>query len=121
LLEWTTWGGGGLGDPTTRPAEVVAMEVARKLVTVKGAMENYGVIVNAEDFSVNEEETKTCRAKIVAGRDAKAYKEQVYDRGGSLAELTESSLKETGLPAPRPQWVKDPYGPHVALPYVKEW
>lgn len=33
LLEWITWGGGGLGDPLTRPAEKVAMEVRRKLVT----------------------------------------------------------------------------------------
>jgi len=97
------------------------MEVARKLVTAKGARENYGVVVDEDDFSVKEEETKACRAKIVASRDANAYKEQVYDRGGTLAELTKSSLEETGLPAPRPQWVKDPYGPHVALPYVKEW
>ena len=45
LLEWQTWGGGGLGDPLTRPAESVALEVKRKLVTVDGAKSNYGVIV----------------------------------------------------------------------------
>ncbi|KAH8661657.1 putative hydantoin utilization protein A [Tricladium varicosporioides] len=120
LLEWVTWGGGGLGDPTMRPAEVVALEVARKLVTIEGAKKNYGVIVSPTDYSINEEETKACRARIVAARDMK-YVEKVYDRGGTLAELTASCLEETGLPPPKPQWEKDPYGPHVALPYVKEW
>ena len=52
LLEWQTWGGGGLGDPFTRPAETVALEVRRKLVTVSGAKENYGVIVNPETLEV---------------------------------------------------------------------
>ena len=116
-----TWGGGGLGDPTTRPAEKVAIEVARKLVTVKGAKENYGVIVDPNDYGVNEEETKACREKIVASRDAKVYKERVYDRGGSLAELSASCFEETGLMPPEPQWRKDPYGPHVTLDYVKDW
>ena len=90
------------------------MEVARKLVTVKGMRETYGAVVDEVEFSVNEEETKACREKMVSARD-KTYKDRVYDRGGSLAELT------TGLQSPRPQWVKDPYGPHVALPYVKMW
>ncbi|ODM24511.1 hypothetical protein SI65_02101 [Aspergillus cristatus] len=46
LLEWTTWGGGGLGDPLTRPAEKVALEVQRNLVTIKGARTGYGVVLN---------------------------------------------------------------------------
>ncbi len=121
LLEWVTWGGGGLGDPTTRPAEIVAMEVARKLVTVKGAKDNYGVVVDPDTFAIDETKSKARRAEIVAARDEKVYKERVYDRGGSLAELTASCFAETGLTPPRPQWAKDPYGPHVALPYVKRW
>jgi 5-oxoprolinase (ATP-hydrolysing) len=119
-LEWVTWGGGGLGDPTTRPAEKVALEVARKIVTVKGAKDNYGVVVKPRDYSVDEEETKACREKIVASRDAKVYNERVDDRGGSLAELMATCLEETGLPPPKAQWVRDPYGAHVALAYVKE-
>ncbi|CAL3969775.1 unnamed protein product [Diplocarpon coronariae] len=121
LLEWVTWGGGGLGDPTTRPSEVVAMEVARRLVTVRGAEDNYGVVVDPDTFAVNDDATRATRARIVASRDQRLYKERVYDRGGSLAELTASCFAETGLKPPRPQWVKDPYGPHVALPYVQEW
>lgn len=96
------------------------MEVARKLVTVKGAKENYGVIVDGNTFAVDEGATKTRREEIVAAR-TKVYEGRVYDRGGTLVELTATCLEETGLPPPKPQWEKDPYGPHVALPYVKEW
>ncbi|KAK7509908.1 uncharacterized protein IWZ02DRAFT_494858 [Phyllosticta citriasiana] len=52
VLEWVTWGGGGLGDPLTRPAETVALEVHRGLVTLPGARDKYGVVVNAADFSL---------------------------------------------------------------------
>ena len=120
LLEWVTWGGGGLGDPTTRPTHIVAMEVARKLVTVKGARENYGVVVDGSTFEVDDEATRVRRAEIV-GKRGKEYAGRVYDRGGTLAELSASCLEETGLPPPRPQWERDPYGPHVALPYVTDW
>lgn len=121
LLEWITWGGGGLGDPTTRPAEKVALEVSRKLVTVDGALKNYGVVVDGETFEVDKVKTKEAREKIVGARDQEVYKNTVYNRGGTLDELRASCLEETGLEPPRPQWIKDPYGPHVALPYVQEW
>jgi 5-oxoprolinase (ATP-hydrolysing) len=120
LLEWVTWGGGGLGDPLTRPAEKVALEVRRRLVTIQGAYDNYGVIVNPDDLSVREAETRALRTSMMAARDA-VGKAQQYDRGGTIEELTESCLKETGLPAPSPQWELEPYGPHMLLPYVKEW
>ena len=38
-----------------------------------------------------------------------------------MTKVLEECEKETGLKAPRPQWEKNPYGPHVGLPYVKEW
>ena len=122
LLEWITWGGGGLGDPLTRPAEKVALETHRKLVSVIGARENYGVVVNPVDFSVQVEDTETLRTEM---RDARPEAEKdttdCYDRGGTLEELARKCLEETGLEAPRPQWLDEPYGPHVALPYVNEW
>ncbi|KAB8073069.1 Hydantoinase/oxoprolinase-domain-containing protein [Aspergillus leporis] len=120
LLEWVTWGGGGLGDPLTRPAEKVALEVRRRLVTLDGARENYGVVVNPEDFSVFEDKTVTLRKTMKDARDALGQTPE-YDRGGSMDELRASSVKETGLPSPSPQWELDPYGPHMRLPYVTEW
>lgn len=116
LLEWTTWGGGGLGDPLIRPAEKVALEVQRKLVTVDFARTGYGVVLN-EDLSVALEETEQLRASMRAKRSEPLK----YDRGGDLEALRESCLEETGLPAPTPQWELELYGPHVGLDYVKRW
>ncbi|ORY13894.1 Hydantoinase/oxoprolinase-domain-containing protein [Clohesyomyces aquaticus] len=122
VLEWITWGGGGLGDPLTRPASIVAAEVHRKLVTVSGAASNYGVVVRPADFSVNEGATAELRLKMREERKKTGWTEESsYDRGGSMKTVLESAEKETGLKAPRPQWERDPYGPHVGLDYVKEW
>ncbi|KAL4948746.1 Hydantoinase/oxoprolinase-domain-containing protein [Aspergillus filifer] len=118
LLEWVTWGGGGLGDPYTRPAEKVALEVRRKLVTIEGARKNYGVVVKPEDLSVDEAATEALRKELVAAR---GEIDMGYDRGGTLMELRESCLKETGLAPPEAQWDAELYGPHVSLPYVQEW
>ncbi|QSZ33452.1 hypothetical protein DSL72_005020 [Monilinia vaccinii-corymbosi] len=120
LLEWVTWGGGGLGDPATRPAEKVALEVERKLVTMDGARENYGVVVNEDDFSVNIEETKKLRTDMRKLNEGKAL---IYDRGGTMEELRERCEEETGMKPPRPQWENenDPYGPHTGLEYVQRW
>ncbi|KAF5863323.1 hypothetical protein ETB97_010323 [Aspergillus alliaceus] len=120
LLEWVTWGGGGLGDPLTRPAEKVALEVRRRLVTIDGARKNYGVVVSPSDLSVCEEETVALRKSLKNVRDTLGQDSE-YDRGGSLDELRDSCLKETGIAPPSPQWELDPYGPHVRLPYVRDW
>lgn len=120
LLEWSTWGGGGLGDPLTRPAEIVALEVRRRLVTIAGAKDNYGVVVNPETLEVDVSATETLRADI---EQAEAGKEApLYDRGGTMEELIASCKEETGFEPPTPQWDEEEiYGPHCALPYVKEW
>ncbi|PGH12219.1 hypothetical protein AJ79_04399 [Helicocarpus griseus UAMH5409] len=120
LLEWITWGGGGLGDPLTRPAEKVALEVHRKTVTFEGARKNYGVVVSPSDFSVDKAATDALRAEMKAAKPSDG-KDQLFDRGGTLAELRASCLEETGQAPPIPQWEKNPYGPHVNVPYVKDW
>ncbi|KAK3616573.1 hypothetical protein LTR56_025873 [Elasticomyces elasticus] len=119
LLEWQTWGGGGLGDPFTRTPELVALEVRRKLVTIEGAKANYGVILNADTLELDELATETLRSDA---EKAEGGKEQpLYDRGGSMEELIKECKEATGFDAPQPQWEQDVYGPHVALPYVKDW
>lgn len=119
LLEWHTWGGGGLGDPLTRPAETVALEVRRKLVTIEGAKTNYGVVIDPETLQVDNSKTEILRADIEKAEEGKPV--ALYDRGGTIAELVASCEKETGFPAPKPQWEDVLYGPHVALDYVKDW
>ena len=118
-MEWQTWGGGGLGDPLIRPAETVALEVRRRLVTVEGAKANYGVIINPTTLEVDEVATETLRADI---EKAEAGKEALlYDRGGTIDELVARCWEETGFEPPRPQWTEEIYGPHVAVPYVQDW
>ncbi|KAJ5202182.1 hypothetical protein N7449_004261 [Penicillium cf. viridicatum] len=119
LLEWVTWGGGGLSDPLTRPAEKVALEVHRKLVTFEGARIAYGTVVN-DDFTVNEAETETLRTQMRMER-SQLSESSIYDRGGSLGQLRETCLQETGLDAPLPQWETEIYGPHAGLAYVQDW
>ncbi|KAL4894890.1 Hydantoinase/oxoprolinase-domain-containing protein [Aspergillus ambiguus] len=120
VLEWVTWGGGGLGDPLTRPAEKVAVEVHRKLVSLEGARNYYGVVINPENFTVLSKETEVLREKMAKARNASGGI-LTYDRGGSLEELQQACLEETGLPAPTAQWDMEPYGPHSGLEYVKKW
>ncbi|EOO02652.1 putative hydantoin utilization protein a protein [Phaeoacremonium minimum UCRPA7] len=120
VLEWVTWGGGGLGDPLTRPAEIVAAEVHRKLVTFEGARKNYGVVVDRDDFSVDTEATEKLRANMRAQRPT-TWGDLTYNRGGTLKEVLADAEMETGQTAPKPVWEETPYGPHVALPYVKNW
>lgn len=123
-LEYITWGGGGLGDPLTRPAAKVALDVHRKLVTLQGARENYGVVVDPVDFRVEEGATEARRREMrVGGREMRGGQGEVeaYNRGGSLEELVANCVEETGREAPRPQWVGEPWRPHVGLGYVREW
>ncbi|KAF4535029.1 Hydantoinase/oxoprolinase [Lasiodiplodia theobromae] len=120
VLEWVTWGGGGLNDPLTRPPEIVALEVHRKLVTLDGARKNYGVVVRPGDFTVDEEATEKLREETKRARPTEWGKDS-YNRGGTMKELIERCEEETGMKAPRPQWEEDPYGPHMARPYVKQW
>ncbi|KAJ6102038.1 hypothetical protein N7486_004465 [Penicillium sp. IBT 16267x] len=119
LLEWITWGGGGLGDPLTRPAEKVALEVRRKLVTVDGARKGYGVVLN-NDLGVSRGETEELRAQMRL-EQARLEDPPMYDRGGDIEALRQTCLQETGLEPPVPQWETDLYGPHCALKYVKDW
>jgi N-methylhydantoinase B len=58
-------GGGGYGDPRKRPAEKVAEDVARGLVSAEKARELYGVALTA-DFKLDEAETAKLRMAAAA-------------------------------------------------------
>lgn len=98
LLLFDTWGAGGWGDPLQRdPAKVLA-DVRKGLVSVDGAR-RYGVVIAGD--SVDEGATRTLRATIGQSRAPI----ELFDRGGSLDELKQRCLAETGLPAPvTPVW-----------------
>ena len=54
-------GGGGMGDPKTRPAQKVAEEVKDGKISVEAAGRDYGVVVDPESFAVDEARTKELR------------------------------------------------------------
>jgi N-methylhydantoinase B len=47
-----TPGGGGFGDPLTRPVEKVVADVASGLVSPASAEVDYGVVVDSETYEV---------------------------------------------------------------------
>jgi N-methylhydantoinase B len=99
-LHFITWGGGGWGDPLTRDPALVAEEVAQGLVTETGALD-YGVVLS--DDEVDDDATQKLREKMRAGRADPG----LFNRGGTIEELRESCLVETGLPAPKqPVWAR---------------
>ena len=104
MLITYTWGGGGWGDPFTRDAARVALEVDRGLISREGA-ERYGVVLN-DDLSVDEKATEQLRARLSAERG----EPQMFDRGGTIEELKARAFEETGLQPPQ-----DPVFPRQIL------
>ena len=56
-------GGGGWGDPKQRPAEKVLRDVRNEMVSMESARRDYGVAIDADAWTVDEEATKKLRAK----------------------------------------------------------
>ena len=57
----STPGGGGYGDPFTRPTEKVVRDVQRGYYTVEQARERFGVVIEPDSLSVNAAETGRLR------------------------------------------------------------
>ncbi|CAI6337841.1 unnamed protein product [Periconia digitata] len=127
VLEWITWGGGGLGDPLLRPSSKVSQEVHRKLITADGASRNYGVVVDPlPPHAVNETATNSLRAQMREAREMRQKNGEEagmdgYNRGASIEQVIKTAEKETGLKAPTPQWEGRLYGPHAGVEYVRAW
>ena len=63
VVENTTTGGGGYGDPLEREPERVATDVVEGYVTAAAAESEYGVVLRS-DFSVDAEATLTTRRRL---------------------------------------------------------
>ena len=94
LLFYNTWGGGGAGDPFARDPEKVALDVRRGLVSREGA-KRYGVVLD-DKLAVDTSATDTLRDKLIKERPSI----EVFDFGGSIDEIKDRCLEETGLAAP---------------------
>ncbi len=97
LLYFDTWGGGGWGDPLKRPAEQVLFDVNAGLVTAAGAR-RYGVVITESNGAaeLDADATNALREDMAEQRGELA----LFDFGGSIDELKQRCLDETGLAAP---------------------
>ena len=63
LLRFETCGGGGWGDPLTRDPMRVRQDVARGFVTPSGALDDYGVVLDATTVEIDKSATDEERAR----------------------------------------------------------
>jgi N-methylhydantoinase B len=62
-------GGGGWGDPMDRDPELVRMDVRNEIVSPHRALEDYGVVLEGEEYDINWEQTKLYREKHKGGNN----------------------------------------------------
>jgi N-methylhydantoinase B len=79
-----TTGGGGWGDPLERPVGEVLRDIAWRKVSVAGAREDYGVVVDA-DGGADAAATEALRAEL---RAARPEVQPFFDRGPGYAQLS---------------------------------
>ena len=79
LLRFETCGGGGWGDPLTRDPMRVRQDVARGFVTVRGALEDYGVALDPTTLEIDKQATDEERAR-------RASDTPLIDRGPGFAQ-----------------------------------
>lgn len=99
LLFFDTWGGGGWGDPFKRETDKVLFDVDAGLVTIEGARNNYGVVVEQSgvNYSVDEAATEKLRAQMSEARP----EVKLFDKGfENVDELKARCMDETGLEPP---------------------
>jgi N-methylhydantoinase B len=63
VLVKVSGGGGGVGNPFDRPAELVALDVKNEMISVAAARQIYGVAVDPATFAVDAAETRRLRAQ----------------------------------------------------------
>ncbi len=86
VIRIRTTGGGGWGDPFTRPPAEVLRDVLRHKISVDGAKNDYGVVVAAVDdgFMVDANRTAALRASLTA---AVGPEVPFFDRGPGYPTL----------------------------------
>lgn len=109
ILNYITWGGGGWGDPLERETERVVKDVKSGLVSHAAAEHEYGVVMNADTYEVDEAATTAKRAELSTARG----EIKSFDFGPPLAEILANCKAETGLEPPRPPVFANRIGGYV--------
>ena len=102
IVRIVTPGGGGFGDPLERDVDAVRLDVLRRLVSVRSAADEYGVIVRpikgeVLDYAVDATATEALRDQVRESRSGL----RLIDRGSYAAECLASgtiSFEDDALP-----------------------
>jgi len=62
-------GGGGWGDPLERDPELVRMDTRNEIISPESAYNDYGVVLEGEDFTINHGETNSVREERKGGKN----------------------------------------------------
>jgi len=86
VIRIRTTGGGGWGDPLTRPPAEVLRDVQWHKVSLEGAVIDYGVVITAvdDDYRIDDEGTSAARALLTADQPAEP---PFFDRGPGYPRL----------------------------------
>jgi len=57
-------GGGGWGDPLERDPALVLKDVRDELVSTESAQNDYGVVVDTDNWAIDEAATETLRSEL---------------------------------------------------------
>ena len=79
LLRLETCGGGGWGDPLERDPERVRTDVARGFVTARGALDDYGVVLDPATLDLDKTATDEERRR-------RSHDLPLIDRGPGFEE-----------------------------------
>lgn len=91
IIRIRTTGGGGWGDPLTRPVDEVVLDVRRRKVSIAGARRDYGVVLTGtvDDPVLDEGATAAERAlRSAAGSAGGGPDAPMFDRGPGYARLS---------------------------------
>ncbi|MCP4299424.1 MAG: hypothetical protein GY783_02460 [Gammaproteobacteria bacterium] len=61
ILGKVSGGGGGVGDPLERDPEAVLKDVINEYVTLHAARDTYGVSIDPDSMTIDQEATKSLR------------------------------------------------------------
>ncbi len=94
LIRLVTPGGGGWGDPLERDISAVRLDVVRRLVSFESAKRDYGVVIDKQNFLVDEEATISLRKDISEQRGPV----KLINRGPYAQTLIQKGLIEVSDP-----------------------
>jgi N-methylhydantoinase B len=88
VIRIRTTGGGGWGDPLSRPVDEVVRDVRWRKVSIEGARRDYGVVLRADGDQIVVDESATAAVRD-RRRAEPAANDLLFDRGPGYARLAD--------------------------------